>query len=53
MDENAIPIDDLNTKVNVASCECANNALNQKWYDKWQPFICEYKNEVSFRYYAV
>lgn len=38
MDENAIPIDYTCTKVNVASCENANNALNQEWYNLFQPY---------------
>lgn len=34
----AIPVNYLNTKVNVASCEGANNALNQEWYNQHQPY---------------
>lgn len=34
----SIPVDFTCTKVNVASCENANNALNQEWYDKHQPY---------------
>lgn len=49
MTPTSIGVNYFNTKVNVASCECANNALNQKWYDKWQPFICEYKNKNKTR----
>jgi hypothetical protein len=33
--ENAIPIDLACTKVNVASCENANNVVNQEWYNKF------------------
>jgi hypothetical protein len=33
--ENAIPIDLTCTKVNVASCENANNVVNQEWYNKF------------------
>ena len=29
----AIPVNFTCTKVNVASCENANNALNQEWYN--------------------
>ena len=33
----AIPCTYFTTKVNVASCEGANNALNQEWYNLHQP----------------
>jgi hypothetical protein len=33
--DEAIPVKYLNTKVNVASCEGANNALNQEWYNRY------------------
>jgi hypothetical protein len=33
MDEDAYPCTFFCTKVNVASCEGANNALNQEWYN--------------------
>lgn len=36
--ETAIPIDYVCTKVNVASCENANNVVNQEWYNKYQPY---------------
>ena len=49
MTPTSIPVNYFNTKVNVASCECANNALNQEWYNKWQPFICEYKAKNGTR----
>lgn len=38
MSENAIPINYFCTKVNVASAEGANNALNQEWYNRYQPY---------------
>lgn len=38
MDENAIPCTYFTTKVNVASVEQANNAINQEWYNKFQPY---------------
>lgn len=38
MDDQAIPVNYYNTKVNVASCEGANNALNQEWYNRYQPY---------------
>lgn len=41
----AIPVDYFCTKVNVASCENANNALNQEWYNMFQP----YKSVVRFK----
>ena len=36
--ETAIPINYTCTKVNVASCENANNVYNQEWYNKFQPY---------------
>lgn len=38
LSDEAIPVNYLNTKVNVASCEGANNALNQEWYNQHQPY---------------
>lgn len=38
MSSTAIPINYFCTKVNVASCENANNALNQEWYNRFQPY---------------
>jgi hypothetical protein len=35
LDDKAIPVNYFNTKVNVASCEGANNALNQEWYNRF------------------
>ena len=34
----AIPINYTCTKVNVASCENVNNAINQEWYNRFQPY---------------
>lgn len=34
----ALPIDIACTKVNVASCENANNVVNAEWYNKFQPY---------------
>lgn len=45
MTEDAIPVNYFTNKVNVASCEQANNALNQEWYNRFQPYICRYKNK--------
>lgn len=38
MSEKSIPVNYFNTKVNVASCEGANNALNAEWYNRYQPY---------------
>lgn len=42
---NAIGCNFFCTKVNVASCENANNAMNQEWYNIFQP----YKTVLSFK----
>lgn len=36
--DTAIPIDYVCTKVNVASCENANNVVNAEWYNNYQPY---------------
>ena len=46
MDEEAIPVDYMITKVNVASCEEANNALNQEWYNRYQPYKTKKRLQV-------
>lgn len=38
VDDASMPIDLACTKVNVASCENANNALNAWWYNEYQPY---------------
>lgn len=38
MSKNAIPVNFFCTKVNVASCENGNNAVNQEWYNLFQPY---------------
>ena len=38
MSENAIPVDYLNVKLNVASSENANNACIADWYNIYQPW---------------
>lgn len=38
MSKTAIPINFFCTKVNVASCEGSNNAINAEWYNKFQPY---------------
>lgn len=40
MSTNASPLTFFCTKVNVASCENANNAMNQEWYNLFQPYKC-------------
>lgn len=49
MTSSSIGANYFNTKVNVASCEGANNALNQEWYNRWQPYVCEYKAKNAER----
>lgn len=43
--DGAIPVDYTCTKVNVASCENANNALNQEWYNRFQPYHDAHRRE--------
>lgn len=38
MNKNSIPVNFFCTKVNVASVENTNNALNQEWYNRYQPY---------------
>lgn len=38
MSDTAIPVNYFCTKVNVASAEGTNNAVNQEWYNKFQPY---------------
>lgn len=49
MTEDAYPINYACTKVNVASCENANNALNQEWYNMFQPYksVLKCRNELA------
>ena len=38
INDNSIPIEYSNTKVNFASCEQVNNMCNAEWYQRYQPF---------------
>lgn len=44
--ETAIPIDYVCTKVNVASCENANNVVNAEWYNRYQPYHDAHRRKV-------
>lgn len=46
MDDEAIPCTFFCTKVNVASCEQANNALNQEWYNQYQPYVSSVRKKT-------
>ena len=46
----AIPIDLACTKVNVASCENANNVVNQEWYNKYQPYHDAHRRKTDKAY---
>ena len=48
--ENSIPINYTCTKVNVASCENANNALNQEWYNRYQPYYDAHRRKNPDKY---
>lgn len=39
INDDSIPVDYLNVKVNVASSENANNACNADWYNTYQPWL--------------
>ena len=47
LSEYAFPQKYFNTKVNVASCEGANNAVNQAWYNDHQPYINAYRDKTK------
>lgn len=47
LSEYAFPQKYFNTKVNVASCEGANNAVNQAWYNDFQPYINAYRDRTK------
>jgi hypothetical protein len=50
MDDDAIPVSYINYKVNTASCEGSNNAVNVEWYNQYQPYIRPYRaNTVGVR----
>ena len=38
MEDDSIPVNYLNTKVNVASCENINNMCLAEWYNRFQPY---------------
>jgi len=38
INDNSVPIEYSNTKVNFASCEQVNNMCNAEWYQRYQPF---------------
>lgn len=42
----SIPIRLTCTKANVASCEGVNNALNQEWYNKFQPYYDAHRRAI-------
>ena len=46
IDETAIPIDYVCTKVNVASSENANNVVNQEWYHRFQPYHDAHRRKI-------
>ncbi len=43
--ESSVPVTYTCTKVNVASCENANNAINQEWYNRYQPYHDAHRRE--------
>ena len=49
LSENAIPVNYLNIKVNVASSENANNVCAVDWYNQFQPYLTEHRSESGAR----
>lgn len=45
--ETALPVNLACTKVNIASCENANNAVNVDWYNKFQPYHDKHRRKGS------
>lgn len=46
MTSTSIPVNYFCTKVNVASCENANNALNAEWYNRFQPYWDGHRRKI-------
>ena len=46
---NAIPVDYINIKVNVASSECANNICAADLYNKFQPYLVPARENPAVR----
>lgn len=49
LSENAIPVNYLNIKVNVASSENANNICAVDWYNTYQPYLIEARADSRVR----
>ena len=49
LSENAIPVNYLNIKVNVASSENANNINAVDWYNTYQPYLTEPRQRPGVR----
>lgn len=47
--QNAIPVDYINIKVNVASSECANNICAADLYNKYQPYLVPARENPAVR----
>ena len=49
LSDNAIPVNYLNIKVNVASSECANNICAADHYNKYQPYLVPARKKPGVR----
>lgn len=45
MEDNSIPVNYFNTKVNIASCENINNKCLAEWYNRYQPYKTKWRQK--------
>lgn len=45
MEDNSIPVNYFNTKVNIASCENINNKCLAEWYNRFQPYKTKWRQK--------
>lgn len=45
MEDDSIPVNYFNTKVNIASCENINNKCLAEWYNRYQPYKTKWRQK--------